>query len=230
MRVAIAGITEAIAQPPAEGIAQLPGLAADVVHLSADTEELAGCEAIIVAGPVAVGGAFANGLMLAAGAGVPVLGVGEGFASLCRLGLLPGELRPLASPVTQVCLRVEGLPTPFSASIPAGRVLRMPVEHPAAYHCPERLHLERAGQVVFRYCDEWAGLSDAANPFGAPAAIAGVCNAAGNVVGLQAAALSSAGSLVGATSGAAQIFASMGLWVAQRKLSRARASRGTRPR
>ncbi|MGZ4145791.1 MAG: phosphoribosylformylglycinamidine synthase subunit PurQ, partial [Actinomycetota bacterium] len=41
------------------------------------------------------------------------------------------------------------------------------------------------GQVVFRYCDPDGSSSDAANPNGATDDIAGVCNEAGNVLGLM---------------------------------------------
>lgn len=131
--------------------------------------------------------------------GVPVLGLGAGFAALCTWAVLPGRLAPAAigavsqggacaeqisAPSPLTCVRVEGQLTPFTACIPAGRVLRLPHSFVAAYRCADVLALERAGQVIFRYCDAWAGVGDKHNPYAAQAAIAGICNQAGNVVGL----------------------------------------------
>src|SRR5438309_315450 len=45
--------------------------------------------------------------------------------------------------------------------------------------------MERRGQIILRYCDASGGLDPAANPNGAMNAIAGICNAEGNVFGLM---------------------------------------------
>ena len=45
--------------------------------------------------------------------------------------------------------------------------------------------MEAHGQIVLRYCAPDGALDPAANPNGSTAAIAGVCNAAGNVLGLM---------------------------------------------
>lgn len=50
---------------------------------------------------------------------------------------------------------------------------------------PDTARLEAEGQVIFRYCDKEGSIVDAANPNGSPGNIAGICNAAGNVVGLM---------------------------------------------
>ena len=44
---------------------------------------------------------------------------------------------------------------------------------------------DRNGQVVLRYCDPTGRVTDAANPNGSVAGIAGVCNEGGNVLGLM---------------------------------------------
>jgi phosphoribosylformylglycinamidine synthase subunit PurQ / glutaminase len=65
-------------------------------------------------------------------------------------------------------------------------VLRMPIAHHDGnyFDAPEGLdRTEAAGQVVLRYCDP-AG-ADAPAPNGAARSIAGVCNGAGNVIGLM---------------------------------------------
>ena len=73
-----------------------------------------------------------------------------------------------------------------------GAPLRMPVAHgEGCYYADEATldELERDGQVLFRYvrADGTPALDpdDPANPNGSLRAIAGVCNAAGNVAGLM---------------------------------------------
>ena len=70
-----------------------------------------------------------------------------------------------------------------------GQVLRIPIKHGegATRSAPAKLaRLEAAGQVVLRYCDaDGRRRRDAANPNGSVANIAGICNEAGNVMGLM---------------------------------------------
>jgi phosphoribosylformylglycinamidine synthase len=83
------------------------------------------------------------------------------------------------------CL-VEGRPTPYTHAIPAGRHIRMSIAHAEGrYVHPDVDALEAEGRVVFRYCSADGGVTEAANPNGSTRNIAGICNAAGNVVGLM---------------------------------------------
>ena len=124
-------------------------------------------------------------------AGGPVLGICNGFQILQEAGLLPGAMlrnggvKFLSQPVH---VRVERTDTPVTAGIPAGRVLTMPIAHGEGnfYAEPDEIaRLEGEGQVVFRYATKDGRLDPAANVNGSTAAIAGVCNAARNVVGLM---------------------------------------------
>jgi phosphoribosylformylglycinamidine synthase len=124
-------------------------------------------------------------------AGGPVLGICNGFQILQEAGLLPGAMlrnggvKFLSQPVH---VRVERTDTPVTAGIPAGRVLTMPIAHGEGnfYAEPEEIaRLEGEGQVVFRYTTKDGRLDPAANVNKSTAAIAGVCNAARNVVGLM---------------------------------------------
>ena len=123
--------------------------------------------------------------------GGPVLGICNGFQVLLEAGLLPGAVR-VNRGLRYVCrdihLRVERTDTPFTHLYAPGEVVKMPIGHMEGnYTAPPELleELERSGQVAFRYCDEFGDVVDAANPNGAADGIAGVSNAAGNVVGLM---------------------------------------------
>jgi phosphoribosylformylglycinamidine synthase len=124
-----------------------------------------------------------------AAAGGPVLAICNGFQIACESGLLDGALTRNASlhfDCRDVNLIVEGKPTPWTRAIPAGRLLRIPIAHAEGrYVHPDVAQLEKEGRVIFRYVDAGGAATDAANPNGSMANIAGICNAAGNVVGLM---------------------------------------------
>jgi phosphoribosylformylglycinamidine synthase subunit PurQ / glutaminase len=123
--------------------------------------------------------------------GGPVLGICNGFQILCESGLLPGALirnRSLRFVCRDVRLRVETAQTPVTADLVAGEVLEIPVKHGEGQFVADAADLERLeteGGVVFRYCLSDGATADEANPNGSANHIAGVRNAAGNVVGLM---------------------------------------------
>ena len=129
-------------------------------------------------------GEFAKG-------GGPVLGICNGFQILQEAGLLPGAMlrnRGVKFLSRPVHIRVERNDTVATAGVPVGTVLTMPIAHGEGnFHAaPEDLaRLEGEGQVVFRYTSKDGRLDDASNVNGSGAAIAGVCNAGRNVVGLM---------------------------------------------
>ena len=113
-----------------------------------------------------------------------VLGICNGFQILTEAGLLPGVLRPNAS-LAFVCrdvrIRVERDDLAFTARAEAGRELTLPVKHGEGcwFADDARLaELEANGQIALRYAAE-------ENPNGSLADVAGVCNEAGNVLGLM---------------------------------------------
>ncbi len=123
--------------------------------------------------------------------GGPVLGTCNGFQVLCEAGLLPGALRrnqDLHFVCEFVHVRVERADTRFSARARPGQVLRLPVKHgEGAYYAPEAelRAMQERGQILLRYCDAEGVVSEAANPNGSVANVAGVLNERGNVLGLM---------------------------------------------
>ncbi len=126
-----------------------------------------------------------------ADAGGPVLGVCNGFQVLCESGLLPGALvrnRDLHFICEFVDLRVEAAAAPFTSRARQGEVLRIPIKHGEGCYfvSPEELAaLEERDQVVLRYCEADGSVTPAVNPNGSVGNVAGVRNAAGNVMGLM---------------------------------------------
>ncbi len=122
--------------------------------------------------------------------GKPVLGSCNGFQILCEAGLLPGALlrnAGLEYRCDWVHVRVENERTPWTRGL-GGQVLRMPIGHGEGCWVadPDTVaEVEASGRVVFRYTDAAGAATPEANPNGSIGNIAGVTNAAGNVVGLM---------------------------------------------
>lgn len=123
--------------------------------------------------------------------GGTVAGFCNGFQILVEAGLLPGVLLRNAS-LQFVCkyvnLRVENADTRFTDACRQGEVLAIPIAHGEGNYFtdPETLAmLEENNQVVFRYCTDQGDITDAANPNGSLANIAGIINKYGNVLGMM---------------------------------------------
>ncbi len=120
-----------------------------------------------------------------------VIGICNGFQVLLEAGLLEGAM--LHNNTTRfICkdvhIRCETTRTPFTANCRRGQVMRIPIAHAEGnYFAPPEVleRLEAEGQVVFRYTDRRGEATKSANPNGSVANIAGICNPAGNVVGLM---------------------------------------------
>ncbi len=167
------------------------GEAVALWHADAD---LHGVDAVILPGGFSYGDYLRAGAIArfapvmervadAAAGGMPVLGICNGFQVLCESHLLPGALIRNDHQLF-ICrdqrLRVENTSTPWTADYEPGQEITIPLKNgEGGYIADERTldELEAEGRVVLRYLGP--------NPNGSARAIAGICNPAGNVVGLM---------------------------------------------
>ena len=156
--------------------------------------DLRGVDAVILPGGFSYGdylrcGAIArfapvmSELIPAARTGLPVLGICNGFQILCEAHLLPGALTRNAGlrfVTRDLRLRVENARTAWTRAYSGGEQITVPLKSGQGAYVADPgtlAHLEASGQVVIRYAGN--------NPNGSAAAIAGVGNAEGTVVGLM---------------------------------------------
>jgi phosphoribosylformylglycinamidine synthase len=123
--------------------------------------------------------------------GGAVLGICNGFQILCEAHLLPGALLRNAAlhfVSKPVDLIIEQNQTPFTAAFSVGQRVRLPVAHGEGRFLASAdtlRMLEAEGRVVLRYVADSEGSPYQPNPNGSAAHIAGIRNAAGNVVGVM---------------------------------------------
>jgi phosphoribosylformylglycinamidine synthase len=166
------------------------------------SHDLAGCDAVIVPGGFAYGDYLRTGAIarfspvmeavcgFAAKDGL-VLGICNGFQILLEAGLLPGAMlrnKGLKYVCQHVYVRVESTNTPFTSRAQKGQVLCIPIGHMEGNYFVDRetlQRLENAQQVIFRYSTPEGQITEAANPNGSLASIAGICNHSRNVLGMM---------------------------------------------
>ena len=154
---------------------------------------LSGIDAVVVPGGFAHGDFLRTGAIARfspvmdavselAAAGAPVVGICNGFQVLTEAHLLPGALQKnvgLKFLCQTVEVRVETDRSALTSTAPVGAVLHLPINHfEGNYVCDAKTldQLRAEERVVLRYV---------VNPNGSLDDIAGICNEAGNVVGLM---------------------------------------------
>ncbi|WP_067704607.1 phosphoribosylformylglycinamidine synthase subunit PurQ [Nocardia jejuensis] len=160
-------------------------------HADADLKSV---DAVVVPGGFSYGdylraGAIASmapvmgEVVRAAGTGMPVLGICNGFQILCEAGLLPGALTRNEG-LHFVCrdqwLTVENATTAWTSRYEPGAQILIPVKNAEGrFQASDAVldELEGEGRVVFRYSGE--------NPNGSQRDIAGISSADGRIVGLM---------------------------------------------
>jgi len=173
-----------------------------VVPLWHKTNDLQGCDCIILPGGFSFGDYLRSGALskfspvmtevsaFAAKGGL-VFGICNGFQILCEAGLLPGALLANNSrkfSCKNVMLSAQNNDTALTKDVLKNKVLTIPIAHGEGrfYADAETLQkMNKNGQVLFKYCNEKGETSAEANPNGSLENIAGICNETKNVFGMM---------------------------------------------
>ena len=192
MRVGVVTFPGSLDDRDAQRAVRLAG--GEAVALWHGDHSLDGVDAIVLPGGFSYGdylrcGAIAAQspimaeVIQAANSGMPVLGICNGFQILVEAHLLPGGL-VRNDHGDFICrdqkLRVENVGTAWTNGFQSGQEITVPLKNGEGGFIADQEtinRLEGEGQVVFRYLE--------VNPNGSMNDIAGISNAAGNVVGLM---------------------------------------------
>lgn len=177
-----------------DALRAVKAIGATPVALWHNDHDLQGVDAVILPGGFSYGdylraGAIASHspimaeVIEAAGKGVPVLGICNGFQMLAEARLVPGAHTRNAHQQfirRDQRMRVENATTAWTRSFEQGDEIIIPIKNADGRFVADDetlARIEGEGQVTFRYLD--------VNPNGSLNDIAGVSNERGNVVGLM---------------------------------------------
>jgi len=166
------------------------------------SQDLANCDAIILPGGFSYGDYLRTGAIARfspvmksvekfANSGGMVLGICNGFQTLCEAGLLPGVMMRnsgLRFICRHVHIRVEQTDTPFTNAARKSQILKIPIAHSDGCYTadePDIVQMEKNRQILFRYTTPDGSDDTAGNPNGSMHNIAGICNRERNVAGLM---------------------------------------------
>ena len=134
------------------------------------------------AGVIAANSPIISDVKKMADSGIPILGVCNGFQILVESGMLPGVLLKNTS-LNFMCewtnLVVNNNNTPFTNKLKLGQKIPIPIANgEGRYFADKKLlsELKNNNQIVFSYENRVNGSTEQ---------IAGICNKAGNVVGMM---------------------------------------------
>jgi phosphoribosylformylglycinamidine synthase subunit PurQ / glutaminase len=120
-----------------------------------------------------------------------ILGICNGFQILTEAGLLPGALvrnRDLHFICDRLPLKVLRNDLVWTNSYATNANISLPIAHgEGSYYADAQTisELKRHNQIVFQYCDNQGNVNAASNPNGSLENIAGICNRAGNILGMM---------------------------------------------
>ena len=166
------------------------------------SQDLANSDAIILPGGFSYGDYLRTGAIARfspvmksvekfAKSGGVVLGICNGFQTLCEAGLLPGAMMRnsgLRFICRHVHIRVEQTGTPFTNAAHKGQILKIPIAHSDGCYTADEAdiaQLEKNRQILFRYTTPDGADDAAGNPNGSMHNIAGISNRERNVAGLM---------------------------------------------
>jgi phosphoribosylformylglycinamidine synthase subunit PurQ / glutaminase len=122
--------------------------------------------------------------------GKVLIGIGNGFRVLCETGLVPGSLRMNRSQ-RFVCrntyIKPDSDATIITRNLSSDKAYRIPIATGYGRYTAKAdvlVQMRHREQILFRYCDESARISEEINVTGALDNIAGVCNEKKNVFGM----------------------------------------------
>jgi len=166
------------------------------------SQDLANCDAVILPGGFSYGDYLRTGAIARfspvmksiekfANSGGMVLGICNGFQTLCEAGLLPGAMMRnsgLRFICRHVHIRVEQTDTPFTNAARKGQILTVPIAHSEGCYTADEsdiVEMEKNRQILFRYTTPDGSDDAAGNPNGSMHNIAGISNRERNVAGLM---------------------------------------------
>ena len=174
----------------------------EVVELWHKDTDLKNCDVVVIPGGFSYGDYLRSGAIAKfspimskiiefAERGGFVFGVCNGFQILCESGLLPGALLHNENQKF-ICknqyIKAENINSAMTKFASKDIALKIPIAHAEGrYYAPNDILSEmiQNEQIIWRYCDENANLTEKSNPNGSIMNIAGVCNKEKNVFGMM---------------------------------------------